>query len=713
MAIDAYTLCPGGTGKKIKFCCGDFLPELEKIDRMLEGEQYLACLKHVDRLLAEDRNRDRACLLAYRCELLWLTDQRQAARKAARAFLVKHPDNQIALAEAAIAAAETDARAALDWQQRAMRAAAGHLADRTYYAMGTTAGAMLRAALPVPARALLRMQANIVREDERPRQLLGGLCRSPDLPLLLREDPPLEPSPSDVPWKSRFDEAMRLVGYGDWRTVVDRLTELAAETPGSTAVWRNLATVRGWLADNAGAIEALRKYAALRAVQEDGLEDAVEAEAAAMFLSDDPLGDRVGMFKLVWTVKDTERLQELLLSSPRWHSIPFDPARMSDGENPPPKGAYVLLDRPALDSAEGLSLATMPNLMGQGLLFGRQTDREARLEVLNVAADDLPAVSQMVRELAAETVEAGAKQDLLGQWSASQKLLRTAWLPPRGATHEQLDALVAQHAREAILERWPDLKLGVLDGRSPREAAGDPKYRTRTMAAVMVLEHWTQGLPDGIDLGELRGRLGLPALGPIDTAKAKAAQLPLARLGRLGLEGLSDEELRTAYHRAAAYNIRAAVRKFAQAIIDRPSLAEADEYLDAFATLARTEDDISRAIEHIERGRRAAEKAGESSASWDLMELSFRVAAHDGQQVMRLIEHIQRHHIEEPGVGESLTQMLIDIGLLRPDGTPATLPEAPEAAMAAAEAPAAESGGLWTPDSAQPGSGGGKLWTPE
>ena len=33
--------------------------------------------------------------------------------------------------------------------------------------------------------------------------------------------------------------------------------------------------------------------------------------------------------------------------------------------------------------------------------------------------------------------------------------------------------------------------------------------------------------------------------------------------------------------------------------------------------------------------------------------------------------------------------------------------------MAEAEAPAAESGGLWTPDSAQPGSGGGKLWTPE
>ena len=56
------------------------------------------------------------------------------------------------------------------------------------------------------------------------------------------------------------------------------------------------------------------------------------------------------------------------------------------------------------------------------------------------------------------------------------------------------------------------------------------------------------------------------------------------------------------------------------------------------------------------------------------MELSLRFAARDGQQAMRLIEHLQKHHLEEPGVGEALTQMLMDVGLLRPDGTPAFAP---------------------------------------
>ena len=104
----------------------------------------------------------------------------------------------------------------------------------------------------------------------------------------------------------------------------------------------------------------------------------MEAEAEALFLADDPLGDRLDMFKLVWTVKDVERMQEALLSSPRLRAIPFDPAQFSDGQTPPPKAAYMLLDRPMPESAEGLSLETMPKLLGQALCSaGKPTVRPA------------------------------------------------------------------------------------------------------------------------------------------------------------------------------------------------------------------------------------------------------------------------------------------------------------------------------------------------
>jgi hypothetical protein len=712
MSLDAYSLCPGGTGKKIKFCCGDFLPELQKIDRMVEGEQFLACLKHIDHLREQEPGRDRPCLLATQCSLLRATEQDEAAAKIAAYFLEKHPNNQVALAELAMLAAETDARKALGLIQQAIRAAAGSLSSRTYQAAGLTAGALLHEGFPLPARALLQLQFDLVEQDQRVAEVLTALSQAADIPLLLRDDQPVVPCPRGVSWESRFDETLQTIALADWQSAAEKLAALAADVPDEPTVWRNLATLRGWLADNAGATDALRKYAVLRAREADGLDDAVEAEAEAMFLSDDPLGDRLEMCKLVWTVADVDRAQEAFLSSPRMKTAGFNPAQFSDGQTPPPKAAYMLLDRPMPETAEGLSIESMPRLLGQALLFGRQTDREARLEVMGVAGDELQTVTSVVNEAAGDAVEPEPIKEVAGHWSASQKLLRTGWQPPRGVSAEQLRAMMEQHQREAILDQWPELKLGVLDGHSPRDVAGDEAYSVRLLAAIMVLEYWTQRLPGEIDFNELRSRLGLPVQGPIDPRQHPVAQLPTTRLMRLSIEELSDKDLVLAFYRAGAFVIRSAMRKFATAIVDRPSMADADERLHAYATLARNEPDLTRSMEYISQGRRLMDAKKMPHATWDLMELSLRFAARDGEGSMRLLQHLQERHIEEPGVGETLTRMLIDVGLLRPDGTPAYNPEAPEPAMAAAAEPASEPGALWTPDSVESG-GGGKLWTPE
>ena len=42
-------------------------------------------------------------------------------------------------------------------------------------------------------------------------------------------------------------------------------------------------------------------------------------------------------------------------------------------------------------------------------------------------------------------------------------------------------------------------------------------------------------------------------------------------------------------------------------------------------------------------------------------------------------------------------RLLVEVGLLRPDGTPAFAPGGPESPMAPAEEPAADPGGNWTP----------------
>jgi hypothetical protein len=723
MSIDAYSPCPGGTGKKIKFCCGDFLTELQKIDRMIEGEQYLACLQHIDQLLSQRANQERACLLASKVMLLRTTGERKAAEEAAAAFLAKHPNNQIALAETAMLAAAINPKVGLELVMRALRVAAGDLAARTYQAMGLVAGYLLRAGFTLPARALFELQCEIAEEDDRAEDLLETLIRATDVPLLVRDEPPLLPCPKDAPWSGRFDEAMQPIQTGDWVTAAERLAALAGEVPDSPVLWSNLAVLRGRLADNAGCIEAWRRYAAIRGREEDGLEDAVEAEARAMFLSADPLGDRIDIVNLVWTVKDAERAQERLLSSPRLKSISFDPAHFSDGETPPPKGAFMLLDRSIPESAEGLNVETMPCVLGHAMLFGRQTDCEARLEVVNVAADELAVVIETVREAVGDSIDGDPKQEAIAHWSASHKLLRPAWQPPSDISSDQLRSLMTEYARRAILERWPSLKLGVLDGRSPGEEAdelrqvsspahGDLPRRTRLLAAVLVFENGAENMPGDVDFNELRAKLGLPTLEPIDPAKTPVGKVPVTRLSRVTIEGLSDSDLISAYYRTAAFSVRDASRKFAAAIIERPSLAGSNERIQAYTTLVRTEEDASQALKHLDAGRRATDEKKTSHAMWDMMELSFHFGHQNAPAAMRMLEHIQRRHISEPGVAEALTRMLVGVGLLNPDGTPAYFgPDAGEPAMAA-DAPA-EPGGLWTPDSATPAGGGGKLWTPD
>jgi hypothetical protein len=178
------------------------------------------------------------------------------------------------------------------------------------------------------------------------------------------------------------------------------------------------------------------------------------------------------------------------------------------------------------------------------------------------------------------------------------------------------------------------------------------------------------------------------------------------------VDKLSDEGLILAFRRALAHVVPKALRIFAQAIVARPTVAERPERLRAYSVLAQTTPDFGQAMKHVEEGRDAALKAGHSCASWDLLELSLNFGRGDGHEAMRLVQHIQQRHMQEQGVARALTQMLIDVGLLQPDGTPAVMPSRQAADGAMPGAPPAEASKLWTPGCDEPSGGGGKIWTP-
>ena len=185
MAIDPYSPCPGGTGKKLKFCCSDLIGDLEQIDRLIEGDQISSALENVSKV--EDRCPGRACVMAIKTKLELASGKIEEATKTGRAMLEAFPENTLALAQSSL-----------------LDAVAGHFQeaadrfDRSRDATGAeiTADLVRIAATLVQAAAQARqtgfahglvewMNAASLGSDED-RRMLAGIVAGSGVPLALR-----------------------------------------------------------------------------------------------------------------------------------------------------------------------------------------------------------------------------------------------------------------------------------------------------------------------------------------------------------------------------------------------------------------------------------------------------------------------------------------------------------------------------------------------
>jgi hypothetical protein len=529
---------------------------------------------------------------------------------------------------------------------------------------------------------------------------------------VVKDDRTFAEAPAGAAWKPAFDKALELANLGQMAAAAERFAALAAENADVPAIWQNLAMVRGWVADLPGAAQAWRKYASL----DVGQEAAAEAEASAMFLSGgDPLGDAMDVVDLEYPVSDAEALNVALLSSPRASPIRADLSSLVEEGEPPPKSGFYLFDRPQPESVEPQTVKSLAKALGQLLLWGKQTDRQARIVAPSLPASHVGAVQSYLSEVGGSLLGAPS-QTVVERTSASAELLHCNVRLPAGTGEAEMRPLLEQFFQSAIYQQWPQLPLGVLDGKTPQQAAADDACRTRLQGAILVFEFMAAQTTDLFDANRLRSQLGLPPLEPIDPAETPVGRLPLVRLARIEVDKLSDEQLLTCYRRVLAFNVREAMIRLARSIVGRPSLAEKfEERQQAFAVLARNADDFAESLVYIDQGRQASVAKGRSCASWDLVELNVRLEMREPAEVSRLLTHLQTRHLREPGVAQALNHWLMSIGAIRPDGTPAVPPsQAAEAAadLAAPAQAAAEPGKIWTPGSATPGEKP-KLWTPD
>jgi tetratricopeptide (TPR) repeat protein len=712
MAVDPYALCPCGSGKKLKFCCADLAADIEKIDKLAASDQPHAALQHVEKLLAKEP--DRASLLDIRAMLELSMHDFDAAEKTLQHFLAAHPDNASAHAQAALlAAARGDTKLAIARLQDAFEHTGDAIPARVFEAVGGVGHALLIEGHIVAARAHLLLYAGMAPSgDNRAIELLLRLNLQGGLPLLLRENLVLAEAPSGLKNQAAFDEAVRLARRGQWRRAEAEFAKLLDPAAPPPAVLYNLAVVCGWQACEAELAQGLHHYAKLDVPRDD----AVEAEALAQLVDPNLEDPQIESVRITFPIHDEDAAAERLASDRRIEPYELDPETLDEDETARPRSTHILLDRTPPRSGADLKLEDAPNVVAFLSLYGKRTDRSARLEATTDRGAESEHATRLIAEILGDAVGPEEASDVVGEKSQSDAALSWRWRLPDDTPLAHRRKLLHERRRIAILDDWTTAPRAALGGLAPRDAAAKPELRIPLLASVLIVEQAAIDPQERELFQELREKLGLPRAETIDPATLDWERVPLVRLARLDFARVPDDHLVQLFNRAGMSGASVATLAAAREIVSRESITEGVDA--AFRQLIRSEPDPDRALQWADAAKERAQQAGKPGGEWALLRLEVQIERGDPLGVQAALDDLRRNHLNEPGVADATYQLLYSAGLLVPRSRGAE----PAAALAGAASratvpgpgPAAEPSRIWTPGQDAPPAPGGKpaIWTP-
>lgn len=679
---------------------------------MVNGGQVVPALDRLSEILQS--HPDAAWALAIRGRLLLDLREYETLNENAERFIRLQPSNPLALTQRAAA---NLFRGQLEPATESMLSAlteSGRDVDAFVLDVSSALAYMLAQRgvfLTSRVYAALAMMTTGYQGGQAAVGVLQQLNTSPTINQLIKATPALIERPADVEWGERYDEATSLLENQKIDLAESKFQSLQRTLPNEPAILSGLLMCAIWRGDTDEQSNLFKKLSNCEDLE---YEQRVQSRALSALVDPTSPDLSIVVKKMEGTINDADEVGMSLTASSRFTALPnnmLGSLRVTDNEVPPRSG-FQILDREKPESLDELPpIEKVPEAIALVFVYGKQTDRDARIEIHDVRQKYLQEVKDQIAELIPGIELEEQESDPLPLLAACQPQVA---IIPYKAKQSEAEVLQSKLMEARLAQRIVDTDIPFLGGKTLAETADDDSLTFERTVAVRLIEQYDEIVSKSDDLMKDVYRLAnLEAPEDLHPEPADAELIANQDLNRVYGDKLDSETVIYLLQRCQQVASTPAARRLANQIIEMELTEEQKPAkMLAHMTLVNTAKQSEKALEALVNAKAFAKSNDLPTAELLLTEVSLRLSTGDPQGFQQTIESITTQYGNDPEVMAKLQQMLMAYGLIGPDGAPRGGAQPREAESGQG----ASSSGLWTPDQGQQppneSGGGGKLWVP-
>lgn len=664
MAHDPYSPCICGSGKKLKFCCQDILPDMIRVEKLIENQPDAAenLLKGLLR-----KYTDKEVLVTQLTALLTRRGQFEEARTQLVDFLKRHPDEPRALLALADVCITTQGFGATRRVvHRAFQLGARQFPAGVAMLAGRIAGQMAQAGCAMAVREHLALAVRMSPPDRRNSVLmqLANFESQRTVPYPFRGRFALLPVELTDPADQKEDMRARKVSQiGCWEPAAILYSRLVEKHPQNGALWHNLGLFRAWDGKLTEAAKAMHKAAELI----EDYDTASETEALAQLIDLEISGTNYAIVQETIPVKSVSDLLAKLEEAGRF-------ARVQTSSNDDQvDGSKIAAEYEFLtaDLGDTKDPDKLPDVVADITILDDDADKGGPRVLIVALEEDCIVAIEAFRELAGDLVGDAeeASRNQLSRMPNQCRLFDWKIHHAENLGSSQFRALDQKRLHEA-LEKWLEEPQAALGDKSPVDAAKDANNLVKVGGSVLTLDVICNRMGYDPDLSDLRRRLGVAAPASMEVEETQSVtSLPLLQFGRVHEGDLSDEQVIEFTNRITLVRHLRLLERAVNELVKRPEALKKFSPLRGHllrATVAREKNELDLASQCFEDARNAIgddPDAFRTRLELDIRELSCRLDNPQDKELPNLLTAIrERYFVKIPEIEDVIREELASSG---------------------------------------------------